>query len=96
MTTNGNGGSNGSAAPASMAGVRTHEVVLDLFKEFVPTPVKVVDLAAGEGAFSIKLKDLGHDPRALENKKHIREDLVEDDVPRVPDNARPYRSRCAF
>jgi len=49
-----------------MAGVRTHEVVLDLFKEFVPTPVKVADLAAGEGAFSIKLKQLGHDVRAVD------------------------------
>jgi len=49
-----------------MAGVGTHEVVYDLIQKFVPKPAKVADLAAGEGAFSIKLKELGHDVRAVD------------------------------
>jgi len=49
-----------------MAGVGTHEVVFDLIQKFVPKPAKVADLAAGEGAFSIKLKELGHDVRAVD------------------------------
>ena len=49
-----------------MAGVLTHEVVLDLFRRFVPAPAKVADLAAGEGAFSLILKDLGHDVHAVD------------------------------
>ena len=57
---------NGCAAPASMAGVGTHEVVLDLFQKSVPAPAKVADLAAGEGAFSVKLKELGHDVHAVD------------------------------
>lgn len=66
MTTSSETSSNGSAAPASMAGVGTHEVVLDLFRRFVPNPSKVADLAAGEGAFSLILKDLGHDVTAVD------------------------------
>lgn len=66
MTENCNPGTNGSDVPASMAGVGTHEVVLDLFSKFVPHPAKVADLAAGEGAFSVKLKSLGHDVRAID------------------------------
>lgn len=49
-----------------MAGEGTHELVLDLFRRFVPEPASVVDLAAGEGAFSVKLRDLGHDVRAVD------------------------------
>ena len=49
-----------------MAGVGTHEVVLDLFRRFVPPPAKVADLAAGEGAFSLTLKKLGHDVTAVD------------------------------
>ena len=66
MTTNGNDGTNGGEAPVSMAGFQTHEIVLELFAKFVPQPVKVADLAAGEGAFSVKLKELGHDVRAVD------------------------------
>jgi SAM-dependent methyltransferase len=66
MSTSGKDGTNGSGAPASMAGVGTHEVVLDLFHKFVPQSVKVADLAAGEGAFSVKLKELGHDVLAVD------------------------------
>ena len=49
-----------------MAGVGTHEVVFDLVRRFLPEPSKVADLAAGEGAFSLKLKELGHDVRAVD------------------------------
>jgi len=66
MTENSNFGKNGHSEPASMAGVGTHEVVLDLFSKFVPEPAKVADLAAGEGAFSVKLKEMGHDVRAID------------------------------
>jgi 2-polyprenyl-3-methyl-5-hydroxy-6-metoxy-1,4-benzoquinol methylase len=66
MTTNGKASSNGDSGPLSMAGVGTHEVVLDLFRKFVPSPSKVADLAAGEGAFSLKLKELGHDVHAID------------------------------
>jgi len=65
MTSNGDNSTNGSA-PASMAGVGTHEVVLDLVKRFIPSPAKVVDLAAGEGAFSLTLQRLGHDVTAVD------------------------------
>ena len=56
---------NGSA-PTSMAGVGTHEVVLDLVKRFVPAHAKVVDLAAGEGAFSLILQQMGHQVTAVD------------------------------
>jgi SAM-dependent methyltransferase len=49
-----------------MAGFRTHETVLDLVVKYLPEPVKVADLAAGEGAFSLKLRALGHDVRAID------------------------------
>lgn len=49
-----------------MAGVGTHEVVLELFKKFVPANSLVADLAAGEGAFSVALKGLGHRVRAID------------------------------
>ncbi len=66
MKTNDEMSTNGSDGSASMAGVGTHEVVLDLFRRFVPNSAKVADLAAGEGAFSIRLKELGHDVRAVD------------------------------
>jgi 2-polyprenyl-3-methyl-5-hydroxy-6-metoxy-1,4-benzoquinol methylase len=66
MTANGEVSKNGSAGPASMAGVGTHEVVLDLFRRFVPQSAKVADLAAGEGAFSLRLKELGHQVHAID------------------------------
>jgi cyclopropane fatty-acyl-phospholipid synthase-like methyltransferase len=64
--TNGEVNRNGDDHPASMAGVGTHEVVLDLFRRFFPHPAKVADLAAGEGAFSLQLKELGHDVHAID------------------------------
>jgi 2-polyprenyl-3-methyl-5-hydroxy-6-metoxy-1,4-benzoquinol methylase len=65
MTSNGNHG-DGPGSPASMAGVGTHEVVYDLVRKFIRERSKVADLAAGEGAFSVKLKELGHDVRAVD------------------------------
>ena len=64
MTSNGDNPTNG--APVSMAGVGTHEVVLDLVKKFIPSRAKIVDLAAGEGAFSLTLQRLGHDVTAVD------------------------------
>lgn len=49
-----------------MAGIGTHEVVFDLVKRFLPEPCRVADLAAGEGAFSVQLRDLGHDVEAVD------------------------------
>ena len=66
MVNNGEPSSNGNAHPESMAGVGTHEVAVDLFRKFVPRSAKVADLAAGEGAFSVKLRELGHDVHAID------------------------------
>ena len=57
---------NKNGEPVSMAGVGTHELVLELFRKFLPAPVRVMDLAAGQGAFSIKLRDLGHEVHAVD------------------------------
>ena len=53
-------------SPASMAGVGCHERVRDLIAEYLPDPCRVVDLAAGEGAFSAVLRDLGHSVVAVD------------------------------
>ena len=53
-------------SPASMAGIGTHEVVFELIRKHLPKPSRVIDLAAGEGAFSIKLKSLGHEILAID------------------------------
>lgn len=50
----------------SMAGIGTHEVVLDLVERFVPPPARLADLAAGEGAFTVRLRDLGYDVEAVD------------------------------
>ena len=55
-----------SAAPSSMAGIGTHEIVFELIKKHLPSPSRVVDLAAGEGAFSVRLKALGHEVLAVD------------------------------
>lgn len=52
--------------PASMAGIGTHEIVFEQIREFLAKPSRVVDLAAGEGAFSVKLKELGHEVLAVD------------------------------
>jgi 2-polyprenyl-3-methyl-5-hydroxy-6-metoxy-1,4-benzoquinol methylase len=53
-------------APASMAGIGTHEIVLEQIRKYLPEPSRIADLAAGEGAFSVKLKELGHDVTAID------------------------------
>ncbi|CAN5206211.1 hypothetical protein BH10ACI1_BH10ACI1_23810 [soil metagenome] len=57
---------NGSESPTSMAGIGTHEAVYEQIKKHLTNPSRVIDLAAGEGAFSIKLKELGHDILAID------------------------------
>lgn len=49
-----------------MAGIGTHEIVLELIRKYFDKPVRMADLAAGEGAFSIKLKELGHEVVAID------------------------------
>jgi len=53
-------------SPSSMAGIGTHEKVFEFIREYLPEPSRVIDLAAGEGAFSVKLKELGHDVTAVD------------------------------
>lgn len=53
-------------SPASMAGFGTHEAVFELIRKHLPNPGRVIDLAAGEGAFSVKLKNLGHEVLAID------------------------------
>lgn len=57
---------NNNSSPASMAGIGTHEVVFELIKKHLPKSGRVADLAAGEGAFSVKLKELGHEILAID------------------------------
>ncbi len=53
-------------SPASMAGIGTHEKVFELIKTYLPEPSRIIDLAAGQGAFSVQLKNLGHDVLAVD------------------------------
>lgn len=50
----------------SMAGVGTHEVVLELVRKYLPSASRVADLAAGEGAFTVVLRDSGYDVEAVD------------------------------
>lgn len=52
--------------PASMAAPGTHEAVYALIEQYLSAPARVADLAAGEGAFSVKLRDLGHEVIAVD------------------------------
>lgn len=61
-----NGKPESVSMPASMAGIGMHEVVFDLIPKYLPEPSRVVDLAAGEGAFSVRLKELGHSVTAID------------------------------
>lgn len=54
-------------SPDSMAGLETHEKVFRLVKKFVKKPTEFLDLGAGQGAFSRKLKDLGHKVVAVDS-----------------------------
>lgn len=61
-----------------MAGAGTHEIVFDLFRTYLPSPIRVLDLAAGEGAFSVRLRELGHDVQAVDvSRDHWK-------VPNIP------------
>lgn len=53
-------------APKSMAGIDCHEKVIELVSERLKSPSRVADLAAGEGAFSRLLKELGHEVFAVD------------------------------
>jgi 2-polyprenyl-3-methyl-5-hydroxy-6-metoxy-1,4-benzoquinol methylase len=55
-----------NAAPASMASTGTHEIVFERIQKYLPEPGRVVDLAAGQGAFSVRLKELGHAVTAID------------------------------
>jgi SAM-dependent methyltransferase len=52
--------------PTSLAGAGTHERVLKLIEKYLPQSSRVVDLAAGEGAFSVELKRRGHEVLAVD------------------------------
>lgn len=49
-----------------MAGYECHERVRELIAEYLPASARVVDLAAGEGAFSRILREDGHDVVAVD------------------------------
>lgn len=66
------------SAPVSMAGAGTHEAVLDLVRRFLPDAASILDLAAGQGAFSVKLRELGHAVRAVDVS---RENWKAPDIP---------------
>lgn len=52
--------------PVSMAGAGTHDAVLELIRRLLPAPASVLDLAAGQGAFSVRLRELGHNVGAVD------------------------------
>jgi len=64
--------------PLAMANAGTHEAVFELIQQLLPAPARVLDVAAGQGAFSVKLRDLGHDVQALD---FSRDNWKADDVP---------------
>lgn len=57
---------NDARRPASLAGAGTHEQILRLVEKYLPQPCRIIDLAAGEGAFSIELKRRGHEVLAVD------------------------------
>ncbi|MBK8150694.1 MAG: class I SAM-dependent methyltransferase [Acidobacteria bacterium] len=56
-----------SERPHSMAGHETHEKVLELVKKYVSEPASIIDLGAGQGAFSKSLRELGHRVLAVDS-----------------------------
>ena len=52
--------------PISMAGLATHDSVIKLVQSHLTVPSRIADLAAGEGAFSVRLRDLGHSVVAVD------------------------------
>ncbi len=55
-----------SHKPESMAAIGTHDRVLALLKEHLQPSMNVVDLAAGQGAFSQRLAELGMEVTAVD------------------------------
>ncbi len=53
--------------PESMAGLETHDKVFDLVGRFLGSGSSVIDLGAGQGAFSKRLAELGHDVVAVDS-----------------------------
>ena len=43
-----------------------HDRVIELVKEHFPKKARIADLAAGQGAFSVRLRDLGHEITAID------------------------------
>lgn len=52
--------------PLAMARTGLHDRVIELVKEHFPEKARIADLAAGQGAFSVRLRDLGHDVTAID------------------------------
>ena len=52
--------------PVSMAAAGTHDAVLELIRRLMPAPGNVLDLAAGQGAFAVRLRQLGHNVGAVD------------------------------
>lgn len=52
--------------PLAMARIGLHDRVLELVKRYFPENSRIADLAAGQGAFSIRLRDLGHEITAID------------------------------
>lgn len=52
--------------PLAMARTGLHDRVIELVKEHFPEKARIADLAAGQGAFSVRLRDLGHEITAID------------------------------
>jgi len=52
--------------PLAMARTGLHDRVIELVKEQFPQKARIADLAAGQGAFSVRLRDLGHEITAVD------------------------------
>ncbi|HNU08564.1 MAG TPA: methyltransferase domain-containing protein [Pyrinomonadaceae bacterium] len=53
--------------PESMAGLETHDKVFDLVRRFLDRGARIIDLGAGQGAFSKRLAELGHEVVAVDS-----------------------------
>lgn len=52
--------------PESMAAIGTHDRVIELLRDHMNGQLDVVDLAAGQGAFSVMLQEQGHNVTAVD------------------------------
>jgi 2-polyprenyl-3-methyl-5-hydroxy-6-metoxy-1,4-benzoquinol methylase len=55
--------------PKAMVYSRVHDAVFKLVGKYLNKPSNVLDLAAGQGAFSVRLKELGHKVLAVDGDK---------------------------